>query len=219
MKIWLDTAKFELIKQAVNLGLLHGVTTNPELIAQSGKTLKQVLQELLPHFDGPIAAQVIAADTSGMVGQGKQLHQFSNRIIVKIPVTKHGLEAIKLLSQENIPTMATVVFQPHQALTAALAGAQFIAPYVSRIEKIGYNPWDTLNSMLRILHNYKLDTQILAASLGTLDRLQKCAEIGIPHATIKEPLFEQLISTLPDTQECIDHFDTTWKKANFPAFL
>lgn len=216
MNIWLDTTDIKLIQQAQNMGLLYGVTTNPEIIAQSDKTLEQALTDILKIFKGPLAAQVIATNTKDMIKQGKHLHEISDQIIVKVPVSLEGLEAIHTLSKLEIPTMGTVVFYPHQALTAAIAGAQYIAPYVGRIEKMGQDPWTVLNSMQHILYHF--DVEILAASLGNLERMQKCAEIGIPHVTIKEQVFHKLTETSPVTQEFVNFFTETWDKANL-AFL
>lgn len=213
MKIWLDTTHLETIKKATSLGILFGVTTNPALIAQSGVPMDRVLQELLDHQDGPVTAQVIAQDTQGMVQEAQELYDFSDRIIVKIPATEQGWEAIHLLSENEIPTMATVVYQPSQALMAALVGADFIAPYVSQIEKSGHNPWEILESMSLILEQYDWPPQILAASINDISQIQKCAEIGIPHITLKDAVFCQLIETVPLTQERVNQFAMTWEHA------
>lgn len=213
MKIWLDTTNEDLVKQANKLGLLFGVTTNPALIAKSGKSMKAALRNLLDLQDGPVTAQVLARDAAGMIEQGQRLYDFSDRIIVKIPITEESLEAIHTLSHQEIPIMATVVFQPHQALMAALTGAHYIAPYVGQIEKAGKNPWETLTAMLTIYQKHQLHTEILAASISTVDQITRCAEIGIPHITLKEEAFRQLIATTPNTQERVDHFETLWNQS------
>ncbi len=214
MKIWLDTTNIAAIGAATDLGVLFGVTTNPELAAQSGKSLEDLLQSLLDAQEGPVTAQVVACNTQEMVRQGQTLNAFSARIIVKIPVTQDGLKAIHLLSEQNIPTMATVIFQPHQALMAALAGADYAAPYLGQIEQRGQNPWDVLTSISQMFQHYKLKTEILAASLRSLEYVQKCAEMGISNITVKEPLFRQMIATVPATQEKVDHFAQVWEAAH-----
>lgn len=212
MKIWLDTTNIDLVKQADELGILFGVTTNPGLIADSKKSMRTVLQELLDHQDGPVTAQVIAEDTQGMIAQAQELFDFSDRLIVKIPMTEPGLEAIQTLNHLAIPTMATVILEPYQVLLAAIAGANYVAPYVGQMERNGLNPWEALSEMSRMIQNYQLNTEILAASISGLDQLSKCATLGIPHVTLKDSVFTQLISTNPKTQERINQFNTSWKQ-------
>lgn len=214
MLIWLDTANLDTVQAALDLGILFGITTNPNIIAESGKPLKQLLGELLNHQDGPLAVQVIASEIPEMIKQGKELYDFSERIIVKIPATSEGLEVIHTLSQEGIPTMATAVFLPYQAFLASMAGANFIAPYLSHIEKSGKNPKTVLESMMQILKNNELNSEILAASINSIELFQQCAEMGIPHITVKDSLFSQLIQTPQATQEWVNKFSTAWETAN-----
>lgn len=215
MKIWLDTTNVELVKMADDLGFLFGVTTNPALVAKSGKPMKEILRNLLDIQDGPVTGQVVAQDAKGMVKQGQMLYDFSDRIVVKIPVTEEGLQAIHVLSHEEIPVMATVVFHPYQALVAALAGAHYIAPYVGQIEKSGKNPWEVLSSMMNIYEKQGIKTEILAASISTNEQVTKCAELGIPHITLKDEAFRQLIATAPNTKERVDHFISVWNQSSF----
>lgn len=212
MKIWLDTTNLEVIKHATEFGFLHGVTTNPALIAAAGKPMEKVLRELLDLQDGPVTAQVVAHNAHGMIQQGKDLYDFSDRIVVKIPITKEGLKAIRWLSQNQVPVMATVLFQPYQGLLAALAGAQYVAPYLSKIELNGSDPWETLSSITKMYQHYHLDTEILAASISNLEQIQKCAEMGIPHITLKESTFNTLLDTNALTQERINHFTELWEQ-------
>lgn len=216
MKIWLDTAKIPAVQKAVRMGILAGVTTNPTIIAESQRSLEDVLEDLLHHQEGPVTAQVVANDTLEMVQQGQNLFSFSNRIIVKVPVTENGLEAIHLLSRQGIPTMATVVFTPHQALLAVLAGADYVAPYLSHIEKAGLDPWVSLKSIMSMLQNYRFKTKVLCASIHHLDQIIKCAELGIHSITIKESLFEKMIQDHPLTNERVQKFAEDWKNVNTP---
>lgn len=216
MDIWLDTANIATIQKAIRFGLLAGVTTNPTIISESRKSLENVLEDLLHYQEGPITAQVVAEQTAEMVQQGQNLFNFSNRIIVKIPVTKQGLEAIYLLSRQGIPTMATTLFAPRQALMAALAGADYIAPYLSRLEKAGEDPWTVLSTMSRILHNYRLKTKILGASINSVEQVLKCAEIGIYGVTLKEEIFDRLIEDHSMTIQNVQKFSEDWKGNETP---
>lgn len=218
MKLWLDTTDSEVIKQAKKLGILYGVTTNPAIVAADGRPFTAILRDLLSLQEGPVAAQVIAQDLKGMLQQADLLRHFSDRIIVKIPVSETGLEAISQLSAKHVPVMATTIFQPHQALMAALAGARYVAPYVGQIEKNGGDPWITLKAIMQMYSNHSVETEILAASIPTLDHFQKCAELGVPHITFKTPIFQQLVQTTPQTQDWMNRFEALWKEANL-SFL
>jgi len=206
MEIWLDTADTQSIKKATRLGLLCGVTTNPSVVALSGRSLKNLLKDLLHEQEGPIAVQVDEDKIFEMVQQGQNLYSFSNRIIVKVPVTQNGLETIQLLSRQGIPTIATTIFYPHQALMAALAGADYVAPYLSHIEKNGEDPWQTLKTIVQIFQNYRLKTRILGASLSSIDHFIKCASIGIYGVTLKEHLLEELVGNQFLTTQALEVF-------------
>lgn len=207
MDIWLDTGNIKTIKSAVKTGILSGVTTNPAIIAQTKRELEDLLEDLLHYQEGPVAVQVTGEEIADMVQQGQNFYSFSNRIVVKVPVTKSGLEAIHLLSRQGIPTMGTVVFHPHQALMAAHAGASYVAPYVSKIEQAGGDPWLTLKTMLQVFQNYRLKTKILGASIGSIDQVIKCATTGIYGITVKDALFEELIADQPLTTEAMKAFN------------
>lgn len=213
MKIWLDTANLETVKRGAKLGILYGVTTNPAIIAESGKPMRTVLQSLLDIQDGPVTGQVVGHSAQEMIDQGLELYDFSDRIIVKVPVTQEGLEAIQALKAQSIPTMATVVLHPHQALIAALIGADYIAPYIGQIERNGQDPLAMLQAISKCYQNYQVKTEILCASIGSLEQICRCAELGMPHVTLKEALFSQLLATDPKTQERINHFETVWQKS------
>ncbi|MFI0435377.1 MAG: transaldolase family protein [Parachlamydiaceae bacterium] len=219
MDIWLDTANPDAVKKATRFGLLCGVTTNPSLIAQSKRTLQEVLEDLLHVQQGPVTAQVISNDVNEMVEQGKSLYSFSNRLIIKIPLTENGLEAIHLLSRLGIPTMGTIVFNARQALLASLAGADYIAPYLGRLEKIGEDPWLILKTIAHLFTTYRLKTKILGASLQTIEHVLKCAEIGICAVTIKENLFKKMIETDDMTQKSIEQFAIDWKSVKPSPFI
>jgi transaldolase len=219
MDIWLDTTNIRAIKKAVRFGLLVGVTTNPALIAQAKRNLEEVLEDLLHYQEGPVTAQVVAEETNEMVQQGQNLYSLSNRLIIKVPLTKNGLEAIHLLSRQGIPTMATAIFRPHQALLAALAGADFVAPYLGRLEMTEENPWNMLKSIVQIFQTYRLKAKILGASLQSVEHVLKCAEAGIYGITIKDELFEKLIESDAMTLKSVEQFASDWKHVSTPLFV
>jgi transaldolase len=206
MKIWLDTTNVDLVKRAARMGLLFGVTTNPGLIDKAERPLKKILQGLLDCQDGPVTAQVTSHDAESMVQEAMDFYDFSDRIIVKVPVTDEGYVAIHRLSEQEIPTMATVIFHPNHVFIAAKAGALYAAPYLGQMEKNGLDPWEALNSMKSIINNINLNIELLAASISNLDYFQYCAELGIPNITLKDSVFNELISTAPLTKERVEHF-------------
>lgn len=213
MEIWLDTINIPSVKKAKSLGILNGVTTNPSLLSGAKSPLKEVLIELLTHQEGPITAQVVASDCDEIVKQALALVEISRRIIVKIPFSVEGLKAIDILSHQGIVTMATVIFTPQQALLAAKAGAQYIAPYLGRMEANGIDPWNTLETMLKIYKNYEFSTKILAASIRDVSQVIRCAEMGVHAVTLKDQVFEQLLETDPMTHQGISQFAVDWEKA------
>lgn len=220
MEIWLDTANVQTVQRAVRLGILGGgVTTNPSIIAESKRSLEEVLEDLLHHQEGFVTAQVVADETMDMVQQGQNLFSFSKRIIVKVPITDKGLEAIHLLSRQGIPTMATVLFTPQQALMASLAGADYVAPYLGRLEKAGGDPWATLSSIIRILQNYRSKTKILGASIQNIEQVIRCAEMGIYGVTIRDPLLDRLLENHSLTVKGVNQFSEDWKKVETPFWV
>lgn len=203
MEIWIDTADSEAAKRAHRMGFLHGVTTNPALIKQAGKPLEEILAALLDAQPGPVTSQVTVEDADEMVRQGEEWKEISDRLVIKIPATREGYRAMGILSKRSIPVMATVVFHPHQVLLASLSGADYVAPYVTRMQKAGIDSLAALVSMRTILAQHGFKTKILAASLSTLDQVVECAEIGLAAMTLKEPLFESLIEDPAHTRACL----------------
>lgn len=210
MEIWLDTINLETIRKAKDIGILFGVTTNPTILSQTDKSIEKTLEMILEIHQGPITVQVIADQAKEMIEQGKKLYKQFHQVIVKVPVTTVGLEAIKHLSSLGIPVMATVVLDCHQALLAALAGATYMAPYVSRIEKNGNDPREILNNTVQIYKNQKLPTKILAASIQHRDWIINLAMMGIHAVTLKDPIFYDFISTSEHTQHAVEQFAIDW---------
>jgi transaldolase len=182
MKFFIDTANLDDIKEANDLGILDGVTTNPSLMAKEGITGKN---NILKHYvdicnivDGPVSAEVISTDFEGMVKEGEALAELHPNIVVKIPMIKDGIKAIKYFSNKGIKTNCTLVFSPGQALLAAKAGATYLSPFIGRLDDISSNGIDLIAQIRHIYDNYLFETQILAASVRHTMHIIECAEVG-----------------------------------------
>lgn len=219
MDIWLDTTDIQTVRKAKIMGLLAGVTTNPTLIARAGRDFKEILVDLLLQQEGPVTAQIVAEEPSEMVSQGEMLYSISNRLIIKVPVTTNGLEAIHLLAKKGIPSMATVIYHPEQALMAALAGANYVAPYLGRLEKMGGDPWKILKRIMHMFQTYQVKTKILGASLQSIEHVLQCADVGIYGVTVKDELFEKLIGNASLTLKSVEQFANDWKNVNHSSFI
>lgn len=221
MEIWLDTCDTQVIAAANRLGIVYGVTTNPSILAEAPDDHENVINKILDIQDGPIAVQVTADNAPEMIKQAIALHTFSDRIIVKVPVVQQGLIAIKELVNEGVAIMATAVFQPNQALLAALAGAHYVAPYVCRMFDSGVDAYTALQTMLTMYRHYELNTKIIAAALRTTDQITTCGAMGIPAVTLKSALFSQFIADDSATLECLKVFAEDWESRahNAPAAL
>lgn len=209
MDIWLDTTDEKLVTLGSQLGILKGVTTNPSLIAQSENNLEKNIDTLLKCQRGPIAVQVTAVDHSGIIEQAETLRDYSERIIVKIPVTQEGIKAMASLSHLQFPMMATAVFTPYQALFACQVGAAYIAPYYSKIS----NPLDVLEGIVLMMDRYGFETELVVASIKTMEDLDDCFHFGVDAVTLKKSLFEEFIADQSGTFEALDLFSKDWKKA------
>src|SRR3989344_4871878 len=213
MEIWLYTSNLRLIQNVQKLGILYGVTTNPSIIAKSQEPLEDLLGKILAIQTGPVTVQVTATQADQMVLQGHALRQFSDRIMVKVPVTEEGLKAIYTLNQAKIPTMATAVFDANQVLLAASSGAQYIAPYFSRICEADTDGIQALKSMLRLLHHYKFNGKLIAASLHSTEQVRECCEMGAHAVTLNEKVFQEFIQDNPLTVQSVSRFARDWETA------
>ena len=182
MKFFIDTANLAEIQEAYDFGVLDGVTTNPSLMAKEGISGKN---NVLKHYkaicdivDGDVSAEVIATDFEGMIREGEELADLDEKIVVKIPMIRDGIKAIKYFSEKGIKTNCTLVFSAGQALLAAKAGATYVSPFIGRLDDIGYDGIDLIEQMRTIFDNYGFDTEILAASIRNPIHIIKCAEIG-----------------------------------------
>jgi transaldolase len=182
MKFFIDTANLDHIKEAHALGILDGVTTNPSLMAKEGiKGEKNILdhyRKICELFDGDISAEVIATDFEGMITEGKQLAKLHSNIVVKVPMIKDGVKAIKWFSDNGIRTNCTLVFSPGQAILAAKAGATYVSPFIGRLDDIGYDGLEVIRQLVNIYSVQGYETQILAASIRHVNHIIKCAEAG-----------------------------------------
>lgn len=211
MKFFIDTANINEIKQAVAMGMVDGVTTNPSLIAKESKPFEQILQEIVEVVDGPISAEVIALDADGMVAEGKKLAAIHPNIVIKIPMITEGLKAVRTLSQEGIKTNVTLVFSASQALLAAKAGASYVSPFVGRLDDISQNGMDLIQDVLTIYDNYGYATEIIVASVRHPMHVVESALIGAHIATIPFKVIAQLAKH-PLTDLGMKQFLADWEK-------
>lgn len=211
MEIWLDTCDSQIISAACRLGILFGVTTNPSILASAKENHDRVISRLLDVQEGPLAVQVTADTADEMIKQALALHSFSDRIIVKVPVVQEGLAAMKTLGKEGVSVMATAVFQPNQALLAAIAGADYVAPYLCRMFDEGIDAYAALETIVSIYEKYEFKTKILGAALRTTDQITACASLGISAVTLKSTLFSQFIADETATLNSLRAFAEDWE--------
>ncbi len=212
MKFFIDTAKIEEIKEAASLGILDGVTTNPSLVSKTGKDFRKLLDEILEIVDGPVSAEVIATDYEGIVKEGKDLSKIHRNIVVKVPLIREGLKAVKTLSEEGVKTNVTLCFSPSQALLAAKAGASYISPFVGRLDDISTNGMDLISQIVQIYRNYSYETEVLVASIRHPLHLVEAALMGADVCTMPFDVINKLFNH-PLTDVGLDKFLNDWKKS------
>lgn len=184
MKIFIDTANVNEIRKAAELGIIDGVTTNPSLIAKEGRNLKQVIEEICAIVDGPISAEVMNITASKMVEEGREISKLHKNVVVKIPMCEEGLKAVNILSKENIKTNVTLIFSPQQALLASKAGANYVSPFMGRLDDIGTSSSQVILDIAQIFKTYNINTEIIAASIRNPLHILECAKAGADIATI-----------------------------------
>ncbi len=211
MKIFIDTANIDEIREAASLGVLDGVTTNPSLVAKEKKDFRKLLEEICALVDGPISAEVISLDYDGMMKEARELAKIHKNIVVKIPLIKEGLKAVKALSGEGIKSNVTLCFSPNQALLAAKVGAYFISPFIGRLDDIGQNGMDLIGQIVTIYRNYGFTTEVLVASVRHPMHVVDAAMIGADICTVPFKVIDQLIKH-PLTDIGIERFLADWKK-------
>lgn len=214
MKFFIDTADVNEIRKAVELGLVDGVTTNPSLVAKSGRDFRDVLNEIITLVDGPISAEVIATDAVGMVREGQELAKINPRnIVIKVPMTEEGLKATRIFAQEGIKTNVTLVFSPLQALLAAKAGASYVSPFVGRLDDVGHDGMEGVDDIRTIFDNYGYTTEIIVASVRSPLHVLRSALVGADICTIPYAVMLQL-SKHPLTDVGLSKFLADWGRSS-----
>ena len=211
MKLFLDTANVEQIREANDWGIIDGVTTNPSLIAREGRNFTEVVEEICSIVDGPISAEVISLDAKGMLKEGRELAKIHDNINIKVPMTAEGLKAVKEFSARGIKTNVTLVFSANQALLAAKAGATFVSPFVGRIDDTGHDGLQIVHDIVQIYMNYAFDTEIIVASTRNPIHVLEAAKAGAHIATVPWNLL-QLMVKHPQTDIGIEKFLADWEK-------
>lgn len=198
MKFFIDTANLEQIRQAQNMGILDGVTTNPSLMAKEGVKGKEQIfnryRQICSIVDGPVSAEVFATDYEGMIREGEELAFIDSKITVKLPCTKDGIRAVKYFSSKNIPTNCTLVFSVGQALLAAKAGATYVSPFIGRLDDISEDGIAMVGQIVKVFRTYGFKTQVLAASIRHTNHILRCLEIGADVATCPLKAIEGLLN-------------------------
>lgn len=212
MRIFIDSANVEEIKELNSMGFLEGVTTNPSLVAKEKRDYKEVLQEICSIVNGPISAEVLALEYEGMITEAKELAAIHPNIVIKIPLTESGLKAIHTLHQEGIKTNATLIFSANQALLAARAGAAYVSPFLGRVDDIGNDGLILLEDIMDVFDQYLLETEVIAASIRHPMHVVQAARLGSHIATIPYTVIKQMIKH-PLTEAGIEKFINDWKQA------
>ena len=212
MKFFIDTANINEIKEANDMGMVDGVTTNPSLIAKEGRDFEEIIKEICKIVDGPISAEVVSTDNEGMLKEARKLSKIHNNIVVKIPMLVDGLKATRKLSEEGIKTNVTLVFSPLQALMAAKAGATYVSPFIGRLDDISQEGLLLVEQIVEIYSNYAFDTEIIVASIRNPLHVLESALMGADIATIPFNVLSKLAAH-PLTDKGLKAFLDDWNKA------
>ncbi len=212
MKFFADTADIKDLKEIQDMGMLDGVTTNPSIIAKSGRDFKEVIKEICSFVPGPVSAEVAALDFAGMMREANVLRAIAKNVAVKVPLTIDGLKACKALTSDGTMVNVTLCFSANQALLAAKAGATFISPFIGRLDDINLDGMQLIQDIRQIYDNYHFETNILAASIRTANHIREAALIGADYATAPPSVIKSLVSH-PLTDKGIASFLADWAKA------
>ena len=210
MKMFIDTANVDHIREANDLGVICGVTTNPSLIAKEGRDFVEVVKEISTIVDGPISAEVISLDHEGMVAEAEELVKIHENIVIKIPMTLEGLKAVKILSAKGVKTNVTLIFSATQALMAARAGATFVSPFIGRVDDVGCDGMALIEEIVDIFQAHAIETEIIAASIRNPLHVVDAAKAGCHIATIPYNVLIQM-SKHPLTDNGIEKFLKDWE--------
>ncbi|MCJ2513147.1 MAG: fructose-6-phosphate aldolase [Candidatus Thermoplasmatota archaeon] len=216
MKIFVDTANLDEIRELATWGIVDGVTTNPTLVAKSGRSFEEIIDEIFEIVDGPISLEVVSEKADDMVKEAKILvskidQKFRKNIAIKIPMTPEGLKAVKLLTKEKIKTNVTLIFSANQALLAAKAGASFVSPFIGRLDDIGQEGMLIIEEIVDIFYNYDIETEVIVASIRHPIHVIEAARIGADIATIPPGVIKKMVNH-PLTDIGIKNFLSDWKK-------
>jgi len=210
MRLFIDTANIDEIREIHSWGVLSGVTTNPSLVAKEGRDFREVLKEITELVNGPISAEVMGMTADEMVAEAVELSDIHPNIVIKIPITEEGLKAVNILNKRGIPTNVTLVFSANQALLAARAGASYVSPFVGRMDDIGNSGIQLIREIVEIFDLYELKTEIIAASIRHPMHVQECAQAGAHIATIPYAVFKKMLEH-PMTEKGIEKFVQDWE--------
>jgi transaldolase len=211
MKFFIDTANVKEIREAASLGVVDGVTTNPSLVSKEGRDFKQVITEICSIVDGPISAEAVSLEADKMVAEGTDLAQMHKNIVVKLPMTKEGLKATKILAGKGIRVNMTLLFSPAQALLAAKVGAAYVSPFVGRLDDISHYGMDLVRQVVTIFDNYGYPTEVIVASVRNPLHVVDAALAGAHIATIPFSVIDQIVKH-PLTDIGIEKFLADWEK-------
>jgi len=212
MKFFLDTANVESIKNAVELGMCDGVTTNPTLIMREGRNQEKVIKEIAGIVSGPVSVEGVGQTAEEILKEADEFSKWAPNLVIKVPMTEEGLKAVRVLEEKGIKTNVTLVFTPSQALLAAKAGASYISPFIGRLDDFSSNGMDVVRDIVQILKNYNYKTEIIVASIRSTDHVVEAAKAGAHIATIPAKVFEEMWKhTLTD--KGIQQFLDDYKKS------
>lgn len=211
MKIFIDSANIEEINTANEWGVVDGVTTNPTLVAKEGKDFKALINDILGIVDGPISVEVISTDSEGMIKEALEMSDWSENIVVKIPMIPEGLKAVKILNENNVKTNVTLVFSVNQALLAAKAGATYVSPFIGRLDDIGHEGMQIIHELVQIYNLYDFKTEIIVASIRHPLHVIESAKTGAHVATIPFGVIEKMFKH-PLTDIGLEKFLKDWEK-------
>ncbi len=210
MKFFVDSADLDQIAELNDIGLVDGVTTNPSIIAKSGRDFKEVIAEICKLVDGPVSAEVTATEADKMLAEGRELRKIAENVCIKLPLTMDGLKACSHLSKEGAATNVTLCFSPNQALLAAKCGASFISPFIGRLDDIALDGLELIEDIRSIYDNYGFETEILAASIRSVNHVKDCALVGADVMTAPPKVIRQL-ATHPLTDKGLAAFLKDWE--------
>ncbi|HOO90863.1 MAG TPA: fructose-6-phosphate aldolase [Syntrophales bacterium] len=211
MKFFIDTGNIDEIKEGLSLGMVDGVTTNPSLVAKEKKDFDTVVREILEIVDGPVSLEVVSEDAQGMAAEGIKLSKLAENVVVKVPMTTEGLKATRMLADQGISVNQTLIFSPVQALLAAKAGADYVSPFVGRLDDISHNGMDLVEKILTIFDNYMFGCEVIVASIRHPLHVLDAALLGADIATIPFKVIQQLAGH-PLTDIGVEKFMADWRR-------